>query len=61
MTAAAPICSRSPIDNPKPSQRYLKFWDEKEYRKNTVSRKGAKAAKFEKERIFFECLASWRD
>jgi hypothetical protein len=30
-------------------------------RSENVSRKGAKAAKFEEERIFFAFFASWRD
>ena len=37
-----------------------KIWM-KNTRKTVVLRKGAEAAKFEEERVFFACLASWRD
>jgi hypothetical protein len=53
-------------DYPNPSQRYLNFSpriSDQAHRKNRDSRKGAKGAKFRRNKYwsFFECLASCRD
>ena len=49
---SSPLCNRQ-----VPSQRFLKFLDEKEIVKNCVSRKGAKAAEFEEKKNFL-CVLS---